>query len=91
MTQNVNQGTSPTDETGRWSPPDEVRPGGTPELETTYDGPIVRREPVAGESGTFGAEAASGRRASGVRWAIALGGVALVVVWRRTRPGSDPD
>lgn len=80
MTQNLNQGTSPTDETARWTSPAEAEAGGTtPEMDATYDGPIVRREAVAPGPGTSEAEATAGRRASGLRWAIALGGVALVV------------
>ena len=79
MTQQPNQGTPPNDETAAWSPP---RSSGDPDpatLEATYDGPIIRREPVGAESGTFGAEAVGAGRRSAVRWAIALGGVALVV------------
>ncbi|HET9521922.1 MAG TPA: DUF3352 domain-containing protein [Candidatus Limnocylindrales bacterium] len=34
---------------------------------------------VSRDSGTIGAEAPAGRRSSGARWAIALGGVAIVV------------
>lgn len=49
-----------------------------PTIEPADDGPIVRREPVARETGTFGADAAGSRRSSGLRWAIALGGVAVV-------------
>lgn len=114
MTQQPNQGSSPGDETTRWTPPADLPPApaaaateasaaaatpaapastpgapasapaaapttSTPPFEPADDGPIVRREPVATDTGTFGAEAPAGRRASGLRWAIALGGVAVVI------------
>lgn len=88
MTQQPNEGSSPGDETIRWTPPADApptpaAPSPVPDaastFESTDDGPIVRREQVTTESGTSAAEAAAGRRASGLRWAIALGGVALVV------------
>jgi hypothetical protein len=83
MTQEPNQGTTPSDETTRVTPPDASAPetpaAPPPTFEPADEGPIVRSQPVTSESGTFGAEAPAGRRASGVRWAIALGGVALVV------------
>jgi uncharacterized protein DUF3352 len=50
-----------------------------PAFEPADDGPIVRREPVARESGTLGA-ATGTRRSSGLRWAIALAGVAIVAI-----------
>jgi hypothetical protein len=47
-------------------------------FEAVDDGPIVRREPVTTDAGTSG-DTAAARRASGIRWAVALGGVAVVV------------
>jgi Protein of unknown function (DUF3352) len=43
------------------------------------DGPIAPAHAVSRDSGTFGSGVPAARRSSGVRWAIALGGVAIVV------------
>ncbi|HEX7222997.1 MAG TPA: hypothetical protein VF231_07085, partial [Candidatus Limnocylindrales bacterium] len=67
MTQQHDPGTGPNDETAAWRPTDE---------------PDVAPAPaaaVAREGGTYGAETGTSRRNVGVRWAIALGGLGLVV------------
>jgi hypothetical protein len=90
MTQQPNTGMPPDDATRPWTPPQPTVDVATaqpspdsatppPPFEDADDGPIVRPEMVGTEGGTFGAEAPSGGRRSGLRWAVALGGVGVVI------------
>ena len=80
--------------TQSWTPPPAAAPPpdllgaartdqepGTPPVEPADSGPAAPAHVVARDGGAIGAEAdaPAGRSRSGVRWAIALGGVAVVI------------
>jgi hypothetical protein len=83
MTQEPTSGTGP-DARGPDATPTEVHANPateppTPAYERAPAGPGAPAETVARESGTFGAEQPIANRSTGLRWAIAIGGVAIVV------------
>jgi hypothetical protein len=90
MTDERNSGPAP-DETGTTVPPPNppipARPPARDDDLTTAYTPSQEPVPTANvlstaaphDTATVGDEAAAGRRSNGIRWAIALGGVALVV------------
>jgi hypothetical protein len=84
MTDERNSGLTP-DETGTstapQNPPDRVDDLTTPYTPSQQSVPTANVLSVAApqETGTFGGEAPAGSRSNGIRWAIALGGVAVVI------------
>ena len=70
MTQQHAPGTGPNDETAAWNSVEEIGPA---------PAPAAPASAVARDGGTFGADAVTARRNVGVRWAIALGGLAVVI------------
>lgn len=84
MTDEQNSGPKP-DETGTSAPP-PYPPDREDDLTAAYT-PAEQPVPTANvlstatpeDTGTFGGEAPAGPRSNGIRWAIALGGVAVVI------------
>ncbi|HEX7222568.1 MAG TPA: DUF3352 domain-containing protein [Candidatus Limnocylindrales bacterium] len=67
MTQQHDPGAGPNDETAAW------HPTGEPDVAPAPAAAVAR------EGGTYGAETGMSRRNVGMRWAIALGGLGLVI------------
>jgi hypothetical protein len=90
MNEQPNTGGSPADDVkpgdgtnldeGTAAPSYEATPEPPPPpIEPADDAIYAPASTVARDTGTFGSPAPAGRRPSGVRWAIALGGIAVVI------------
>jgi hypothetical protein len=91
MTYQPNPGTNPGEgasdtpqvqpDTAAAEPPrfDVIPEPPTPPYEPADAGSNAPAQTVSRDTGTFGGEAPAGRRSNGLRWAIALGGVAVVL------------